>query len=312
MLNQLRAWVSENRLRYNEGGYNLDLSYITDRIIAMSFPAEGFEGMYRNSLKEVKRFLNERHSGHYKVYNLRSEKSYKATAFDVPLVSDYAFDDHQPPPLKLLRALCRDAATWLQADPDNVVAIHCKAGKGRTGTAVAALLLYMHVAQNVDEAIHLYGIKRTTDGKGLTVPSQIRYVHYFASLLKNPEQWDRDAHLRLFKVKLHPIPGSIKHDTDIVISINDTVFSAKDSSSCDIKLDFVASSVIIELPKDMEVSNDFKISFCRGNKKTPLFHFWLNAAFVSPGAMVLLKNDLDGPVNSLPDTFEVTLSTTVP
>lgn len=52
---------------------------------------------------------------------------------------------------------------------------------------------------------------------------------------------------------------------DIVFSINDRVFAAKDGG-CRMRSDPAASSVTIELPEDVEVSNDFKISFCRGNK----------------------------------------------
>ena len=59
---------------------------------------------------------------------------------------------------------CKDAGEWLK-DPKHVVAIHCKAGKGRTGTAIAALLLYTHQVVNSDAAMRLYNIKRTKDGK---------------------------------------------------------------------------------------------------------------------------------------------------
>lgn len=48
-------------------GYDLDMSYITDRILAMSFPAESMRAMYRNPLWQVKSALEMRHSDHYKV-----------------------------------------------------------------------------------------------------------------------------------------------------------------------------------------------------------------------------------------------------
>ena len=46
----LRKIVSGKRRRFKNNEYDLDISYITERVIAMSFPACGFETMYRNSI----------------------------------------------------------------------------------------------------------------------------------------------------------------------------------------------------------------------------------------------------------------------
>ena len=54
----------------------MDLTYITHRIIAMGFPSSGAEGIYRNPLPEVQRFLHEYHAGKFMVYNLCSERDY--------------------------------------------------------------------------------------------------------------------------------------------------------------------------------------------------------------------------------------------
>jgi hypothetical protein len=66
---------------------------------------------------------------------------------------------------------------WLARSPSNVGAIHCKAGKGRTGTVIAAYLVY---AQNMpaDAALNTFGKARTRNNKGVTIPSQHRYVRY--------------------------------------------------------------------------------------------------------------------------------------
>jgi protein-tyrosine phosphatase len=78
----------------------------------------------------------------HRVFNLCSERSYDASLFQ-GRASRYPFDDHNPPPLSMIRAFCEEASAWLKKDSQNVAAIHCKAGKGRTGVMISALLLYM-------------------------------------------------------------------------------------------------------------------------------------------------------------------------
>ncbi|KAG0167173.1 hypothetical protein DFQ28_003248 [Apophysomyces sp. BC1034] len=129
----------------------------------MSAPSVGLESIYRNSLQDVKRFLDGRHGEHYKIFNLRSEKSYKADMFDHAPVVNYPFDDHQSPPFDLMLKFCQDASAWIQLG--NIIVVHCKAGKGRTGTMIASLLLYLGETHTADEAMHMYAAKRTKDGK---------------------------------------------------------------------------------------------------------------------------------------------------
>ena len=48
----------------------------------------------------------------------------------------------QPPPLPLVQAFCESVDAHLAADPANVAVVHCKAGKGRTGTMLCCYLLH--------------------------------------------------------------------------------------------------------------------------------------------------------------------------
>ena len=60
MKTMLRKMVSGKKARYEDQNYNLDLTYITPRIVAMSYPADGLiSATYRNELAEVARFLND-------------------------------------------------------------------------------------------------------------------------------------------------------------------------------------------------------------------------------------------------------------
>jgi phosphatidylinositol-3,4,5-trisphosphate 3-phosphatase/dual-specificity protein phosphatase PTEN len=72
----------------------------------------------------------------------------------------------------------------LAENPKNVAVVHCNAGKGRTGTLISCYLIFSGLADNAKDAITYYGWKRFKHGRGVTQPSQIRYVHYFEQVYK--------------------------------------------------------------------------------------------------------------------------------
>jgi protein-tyrosine phosphatase len=187
---RMRALVSKKKVRFidEDCGFDLDLTYIDDdrRIIAMGFPSVGVEAAYRNPMKEVQRFFNHYHDGHYRIYNLCSERAYEPSCFD-GACERHPFNDHNPCPLQIIYPFCKSASAFLSADPRNVVAVHCKAGKGRTGLMIAALLVHMKYIQEASspmeatqKALQHFGDARTHNGKGVTIPSQMRYVGYYA------------------------------------------------------------------------------------------------------------------------------------
>merc|ERR1719491_796832 len=80
-----RQLVSKKKRRYvdTHRGFDLDLSYISRRIIAMGFPSQSaLETQFRNPMSEVQRLLDTQHKGHYKVYNLCIERTYNQKCFE--------------------------------------------------------------------------------------------------------------------------------------------------------------------------------------------------------------------------------------
>ncbi|XP_057436060.1 phosphatidylinositol 3,4,5-trisphosphate 3-phosphatase and protein-tyrosine-phosphatase PTEN1 [Lotus japonicus] len=181
--NFIRNLVSKQRRRMLIAGYDLDMTYISDRVLAMSFPAERMRAMYRNPLWQVKSVLDMRHYDHYKVYNLCIEESYDSSHF-YGRVEAFPFDDNHVPSLAMVKAFCESVDSWLSRDPKNIAVIHCMAGKGRTGLMVSAYLTYCGMSS--DEALQLYADRRTTNNEGVSIPSQRRYVGYWESLLSIP------------------------------------------------------------------------------------------------------------------------------
>ena len=110
----------------------------------MGYPSEGKEAFYRNSIKDTAKFLNSRHPNWYRIYNLCTERKYDdRTIFDDEnVVERFMFDDHNPPVFDDIFEFTKDCYDWLSRGKDYVVAIHCKAGKGRTGVMICCYLIY--------------------------------------------------------------------------------------------------------------------------------------------------------------------------
>eukprot|EP01120_Amphizonella_sp_Union-15-10_P013843 TRINITY_DN6529_c0_g1_i1.p1 TRINITY_DN6529_c0_g1~~TRINITY_DN6529_c0_g1_i1.p1 ORF type:complete len:683 (+),score=98.16 TRINITY_DN6529_c0_g1_i1:101-2149(+) len=281
----LRTKVSLKKKRYRDGEFDLDLSFITDRIIAMGFPSSGIEGLYRNKMKEVKRFMEQGFAGHYKIYNLCSERSYKSSKFQE--FSEYPFEDHNPPPFFMVLDFCLDIHAWLDKHPANVAVVHCKAGKGRTGTLICCYLLYSRLCRTSAHAIHYFGSKRTHDGQGVTIPSQQRYIRYFETSLLNPSCLNNKScvyYLKLIQVRM--LNCSKKHYIGISMRPRTLYYAKPVITSQPTMVDFDCSNVIIQ--------GDVHIQLFEKSSKHKIFGFWINTIFIpSNGSISLYKRELD-------------------
>ena len=182
--NLFKRLVSKKKRRVRTPYFDLDMAYITERIIGMGFPATGCETLYRNSLTDLRAFLD-RYHGEYKIYNLCIEtgRIYQKNLWFGRKVGLFPFNDHAPCPIKLILDFCVDICLYLTSNPRGVAAIHCKAGKGRTGVMIVCYLIFSGLCQTSDEALAHYARQRTLNNKGVTIPSQIRYIKYFETFL---------------------------------------------------------------------------------------------------------------------------------
>jgi len=113
----IRKAVSGSKKRYEDDVYNLDLTYISPRIIAMSMPGEGFlESTYRNKMSDVSKFLGEHHGDQYFVINL-SQKEYSIEKFG-KRVEPFCWVDHHSPYLPVMFKACYRIHQWLKGSSE--------------------------------------------------------------------------------------------------------------------------------------------------------------------------------------------------
>uniref|UniRef100_A0A7S4DZQ8 Phosphatidylinositol 3,4,5-trisphosphate 3-phosphatase and dual-specificity protein phosphatase PTEN n=1 Tax=Lotharella globosa TaxID=91324 RepID=A0A7S4DZQ8_9EUKA len=214
VLGLVRSQVSKKKRRFMADGFDLDLSYITPKIIAMGIPASDMSAFYRNNLDEVIKFLEHFHKDHYQLYNLCDDRSYPTKKFHDRVVQ-YGFEDHNPCPFDMMEPFCRHLHQYLAMHEKNVAAIHCKAGKGRTGLMISAYLIYNKQHQDSFSALRYFAVKRTKNCKGVTIPSQMRYVDYFRRYLemkRTPSRLKipRQKSVGIISIALSPFPKHLK------------------------------------------------------------------------------------------------------
>ncbi|XP_061313187.1 tensin-1 isoform X4 [Pezoporus flaviventris] len=189
-----------------ESSCELDLVYITERIIAVSFPSTAEEQNFCSNLREVAHMLKSKHGDNYVLFNL-SERRNDVSKLH-PKVLDFGWPDLHTPALEKICSICKAMDTWLNAVPHNVVVLHNKGNRGRLGVVVAAYMHYSNISASANQALDRFAMKRFYEDKIVPVgqPSQKRYIHYFSGLLSGSIKMNNKP-LFLHHVIMHGIPN---------------------------------------------------------------------------------------------------------
>lgn len=164
-----------------------EVVYITDRLITMSHP--GVQSVVNGDITPnrktaaIAHLLQKRHGGRYMIWNL-SELAYDYSLFDDQCMT-FEFPGQPSPPLGMLLKILLSLESWLKADDRNVAVMHCLTGRGRTSTVMAAFLCWVGEAgfDTPTKALNYLAECKKIDIETLTIPSQVRYVNYFANML---------------------------------------------------------------------------------------------------------------------------------
>ncbi|NWQ80344.1 TENS protein, partial [Columbina picui] len=165
-----------------ESSCELDLVYITERIIAVSYPSTAEEQSFCSNLREVAHMLKSKHGDNYVTGNRGgAEPNMDVTPVCPPpptQVLDFGWPDMHTPALEKICSICKAMDTWLNATPHNVVVLHNKGNRGRLGVVVAAYMHYSNISASADQALDRFAMKRFYEDKVVPVgqPSQKRWV----------------------------------------------------------------------------------------------------------------------------------------
>ena len=279
MASRIKHLTSGKRRRFNENGFDLDLTYIKPNIIAMGFPSERLEGLYRNHMDEIVRFFDDRHYDHYKVYNLCSERSYDPSKFH-QRVATYPFKIGMPPPFEYIKPCCEDIDEWLKADDRNVACIHCHDGLGRTGVMICSYMVHDRIFDSTKDVLQFFGEARTKNAKGVTLPSQRRYVQYYGHLLKNNLTYSPKTVL-IKSIHFIGIPNMQGGTCVPYFTVVAQIVKVYTSKLYD-HIKRTDSTADLLLPQELPVCGDVKMDFYHQSMigKERMFTFWFNTFFI--------------------------------
>uniref|UniRef100_A0A3B4ANE2 Uncharacterized protein n=1 Tax=Periophthalmus magnuspinnatus TaxID=409849 RepID=A0A3B4ANE2_9GOBI len=179
----------------------LDLLYITERIISVSFSSSVEEPSYAAHLREVASMLRSKHGHNYLLFNLSEKRFDIIFLFSVHVCKLKVFVTNK------ILVIFAVLSVNLSVDGKCVVFCRLQGNRGRTGVVVAAYMHYSNISASADQALDRFAMKRFYEDKVLPVgqPSQRRYVEYFCGLLSGHIKINNKP-LFLHHVILHGVP----------------------------------------------------------------------------------------------------------
>ncbi|KAI0846878.1 phosphatases II [Daldinia vernicosa] len=243
MASLLRQIVAGPRARHPEAG--LDLCYVTDNIIATSGPSQTYpQRAYRNPLDRLVEFLDSKHENNWAIWEFRAEGTGYPDELVYNRIRHYPWPDHHPPPFRLVPMIIASMRNWLNGndlDADNVetpagkknlvgkvldtwkdkkdkkdkkggrvAVVHCKAGKGRSGTMACSYLI-AECGWTPEQALARFTERRMRPkfGAGVTIPSQLRWIEYVDRWTKGGKKYV-DRELEIVEIHVWGLRSGVK------------------------------------------------------------------------------------------------------
>jgi protein-tyrosine phosphatase len=169
---------------------------------------------YRNPLDRLVSFLDSRHGDGWAIWEFRAEGTGYPDEAVYHRIRHYPWPDHHPPPFALVPMIMASMRNWIKegggggqeaagADLEvlhegvaegkkdsRVIVVHCKAGKGRSGSMACSYLI-SECGWTPEDALARFTERRMRPGfgKGVSIPSQLRWIGYVDRWTKNGKRY---------------------------------------------------------------------------------------------------------------------------
>ncbi|XP_017880084.1 cyclin-G-associated kinase [Ceratina calcarata] len=184
----------------------LDISYLTSRILVMPYPADGIESAYRaNHVEDVRAFLQARHPppARIQLYNLSRGRPNvtRLPGRHIDCSFAYACSDSNAPLLSALYQICQDIYRYLNADFNHIVVLYCTDGFRASATVACTLLIYARAFTTPEEAMAMFTTRRQPPK---LQPSEFRSINYMSLLSTGVQPHTKPLALR--SLVIEPVP----------------------------------------------------------------------------------------------------------
>lgn len=179
LLPTLTSSSSSSSSSFQQASSNSDIK----PVIATSGPSSTYpQRAYRNPTDDLVKFLDYKHGTKWAIWEFRAEGTGYPDSEVYNRIRHFPWPDHHPPPFALIPNIMASMRDWLKGpDSENgrTIVVHCKAGKGRSGTSACSYLI-SEEGWAVEDALSRFTSRRMRSGfgSGVSIPSQLRWIGY--------------------------------------------------------------------------------------------------------------------------------------